>query len=291
MEQQTKKEKKKRNIFVRFFCAIGRGIKIFFMYLIYILIFPFVKLSTRCKVVGKENVSKDDTSKVFLANHYEIFGPVAMFMNFPYKSRIWIIDKMMDEDSVEQQMGLMVYANFKGVPRWLKTFVLKIVKSLVVFVFKHIKGIPISRENLRANLKTMDYSSDLLDKGTSIILMPELDYVSEGVGEFQTGFEYLAKIHYKKTGKKISFYPVFVSQVDKTIYIEKPITYNPDNDPNDEKQRIVTYVHDEMVKSYITHEVENPSKKMLKHRAKIKKKKEKQLKKQQKKSEKSAKQK
>jgi len=270
---------KKRNIFVRFFCAIGKGIKKFFMYLIYILVFPFVKLSTRCKVVGKENVCKEDEARVFLANHYEIFGPVAMFMNFPYKSRIWIIDKMMDEESVEKQMGLMVYANFKCIPRWFKTFVLKIVKSLVVFVFKHIKGIPISRENLRANLKTMELSSNLMEQGTSIILMPELDYVSEGVGEFQTGFEYLAKLHYKKTGKKVKFFPVFISQVDKKIYIEKPITYNPDNDPNEEKQKIITYVHDEMVKSYITHEVENPSKKMIKHREKIKKKQEKQIKK------------
>lgn len=260
---------KKKNGFVRFFHAIGRGIKRFFMFLLYILIFPFVKLSMRCKVLGKENINKDDEARVFLVNHYEIFGPVAMYLNFPLKNRIWIIDKMMNEEDIEKQMGLMIYNNFKKVPRWMKTFAIKLLKNFIVYIFVHrAKGIPVSRENPRANIKAMEISCNEFEKGKAIILMPELDYVREGVGEFQTGFEYLAKYTYKKTKKVVTFYPVFVSQVDKKIYIEKPLKYDPDNEPNLEKNKIVTYCHDEMVKSYKLHEIENPSKKMQKYRQK-----------------------
>lgn len=261
--------KKKRNIFVRFFCAIGCGIKRFFMFIMYCLIFPFVKIATKCKVIGKENINKDDEARVFLVNHYEIFGPVAMYLNFPLKNRIWIIDKMMNEEDIEKQMGLMVYNNFKKVPRWLKTFAIKILKSFIVYIFVHrAKGIPVSRENPRANIKAMETSCNEFEKGKAIILMPEILYVKEGVGEFQTGFEYIAKYTHKKTSKIVTFYPVFVSQVDKKIYIEKPIKFNPENEQNAEKDRIINYCHDEMVKSYKLHEIENPSKKMQKHRKK-----------------------
>ena len=264
---------KKRNAFVRFFCAIGRGIKRFFMFLMYILFYPFVKIATHCKVLGKENIDQSDEARVFLVNHYEIFGPVAMYLNFPIKNRIWIIDKMMNEADIEQQMGLMIYNNFPKVPRWLKTCVIKLVKSFIVYIFVcRAKGIPVSRENPRANIKAMEISCSEFEKGKAIILMPERWYVKEGVGEFQTGFEYIAKYTYKKTKKIVTFYPVFVSQVDKKIYVEKPIRYNPENDPNSEKDRIITYCHDEMVKSYKLHEVDNPSKKMQKYRLKQEKK-------------------
>jgi len=41
------------------------------------------------------------------------------------------------------------------------------------------------------------------------------------------------------------------------MFIEKPIVYNPDNDPNEEKIKITNYLHDTMVESYIKNEIEN----------------------------------
>ena len=69
-----------------------------------------------------------------------------------------------------------------------------------------------------------------------------------------SGFEYLAKYYYQKTGKKISFYPVFISKKKSAMYIEQAITYNPDNDSNIEKERIVKGLHDAIEKSYFIHE-------------------------------------
>ena len=69
-----------------------------------------------------------------------------------------------------------------------------------------------------------------------------------------TGFEYIGKYYYQKTGKKISFYPVFTSYKKKTMYIEKPIVYNPNNNPNEEKERIVNGLRDTIEQSYIIHE-------------------------------------
>ena len=109
---ETKNTKKKKNIFVRFFCAIGRGIKGFFVWLEYIILYIFCKPKAKCKVIGKENISITDEARVFVCNHYEIFGPLATYLSFPLKYRPWVIDKMLDRKSVEDQMSISVYNNF-----------------------------------------------------------------------------------------------------------------------------------------------------------------------------------
>ena len=242
---------KKRNIFVRFFCAIGRGIKNFFLYLFFLLLYVIFNPVVKSRVRGKKNVRKDDEARVFVANHYEIFGPVAMYMRFPYKFRPWVIDKIMDPESVEEQMGLSVYNNFPKFPMWFKKIAVKSIRSLMVFTMKHAKAIRVSRENPRENIKAMQESVKTLEKGTSVVIFPEILYRESGIGEFYTGFEHLGKYYYQKTGKKISFYPVFISKQEKQMFIEKPVIFNPENDVNDEKLRITSYLRDKMLDSYL----------------------------------------
>ncbi len=258
---------KKRNIFARLFCAIGHGIKQFFLYLWFLLLYIIVKPLMPCKVKGKKNVKKDDI-KIFITNHYEVYGPVVMYFWFPYNFRPWVIDKIMTPESVEAQMSTGVYNNFPKFPMWFKKLAVKCLKNLMVFVMAHAKAISVSRENPRANLKTLQESTEVLNKGKNILIFPEESYVTSGVGKFQTGFEHIAKYYHQKTGKCVTFYPVFISKQNKTIYIEKPTTYNPENDTNSEKQRIVDYLYDSMITSYVKNECSVPYKKARKLKVK-----------------------
>lgn len=216
----------------------------------FILIQPFIWSIPK----GKKNVRKDDEARVFITNHYEIYGPIAIFLRFPYKFRPWVIDKMCDGKTIEQQMSIGIYNNYKWIPKFIKVIFVKIAKRFILFIIRFAKPIPVSRDNPRANIKTMQESSEVLNKNTSIVIFPEKNSVKQGVGEFMTGFEYLGKYYYQKTGKKISFYPVFISRKKGSMYIEQPIIYNPDNDPAIEKQRIVSELHEAMVNSYLVHE-------------------------------------
>lgn len=242
---------KKKNIFVRFFACIGRGIKNFFLYLGFLILYIFVNPFVKAKVRGKKNVNKNDEARVFVCNHYEIFGPVAMYLRFPYKFRPWVIDKIMTPESVEQQMSISVYNNFPKYPKWFKKIVVKSIKGLMIFTMQHAKAIKVSRENPRENIQTMKDSVETLERGISIVIFPELSYTESGVGVFQSGFEHLGKYYYQKTGKRISFYPVFISKQEKQMFIEKPIVYDPDKDPNEQKREIVYYLRDKMLDSYL----------------------------------------
>lgn len=249
---------KKKNKFVSVLCFPFKLLKYFFLYLIYGIVYICIWPFTRCKVKGKENLRPDDEARVFISNHYEMYGPMSVFLNFPYKFRPWIIDKMMNEEDIEKQMGYMIYNNYKHIPKFIKKIVIKCVKTFMVFIMHHAKGISVSRENLRTIAETMKVSSETLEKGWALAIFPEVLYVKEGVGEFYKGFENIGKYHYQKTGKKVSFYPMFVSHKNKAMYIGTPIIFDPEKDQNLQKTEIVSYLHDEMVKQYITFEVENP---------------------------------
>lgn len=261
---------KKPNVFVRFFSATGRGIKNFFFWIIFGLAYIFVKPFFRCKVKGKENI-KSTSPKIFIANHYEIYGPLSMFLKFPYKFRPWVIDKMLDPKAIKEQMGLGIYSHYKKVPMWMKRFVVNLAGGFMIFVLKRAKAISVSRENARANIKTMNESIETLNKGTNILIFPEYRYVEKGVGTFQTGFEHLGKYYYQKTKKCVEFYPVFISMENKEMYIGEPITFNPNNDTNNEKEKIVNFLHSSMINMFEENEIKNPPKKRKNKQKNIKK--------------------
>jgi hypothetical protein len=57
----------------------------------------------------------------------------------------------------------------------------------------------------------------------------------------------LAPLYYNKTGKKAVFVPQYASREKRTISFGKGIEYQPDNPPNEEKERIVTGLRETML--------------------------------------------
>lgn len=247
-------EKKKKNIILVAISAIFGFFGKIIMGIILGVLIILAHIFIRCKVKGKGNVTEDE-GRVFISNHYELFGPISTMLFFPYKCRPWIIDKMLDAEKVEEQMGLLIYREYKKVPMWLKKIALKIVKNFMIFTLKLYKGIPVSRDNFRKNLSSLELSAKLMSEGKPIMIWPEKYYVKEGVGPFMSGFEHLAKYYYQKTGKCLTFYPLFTSFKNKTIYIGKPIKFDPKADTQTEKLRLVNGIRNQMVDMYFETEV------------------------------------
>ena len=249
----------KKNIILKPIIFILKTIEFIILSILFGVVLLLIQPFIWCFTKGKKNLRKDDEARVFVANHYEIYGPLVMFLRFPYRFRPWVIDKMCEAKSIEQHMGIGFYNNYKWLPKWFKVFLVKIAKRLILFAIRFTRPIPVSRDNIRSNLKTMKHSTEVLDKNQSILLFPERTSVKEGVGEFMTGFEHIGKYYYQKTGKKISFYPVFISKKKSCMYIEQPIIYDPNNDPNEEKDRIVKSLYTSMLNSYLRHEKKQKS--------------------------------
>ncbi len=244
----------RKNIFKNVLLFIPKTVEFIILGSIFAVLFILVQPFVWCFPKGKKNVQKADEARVFVANHYEIYGPLAVFLRFPFSFRPWVIDKMCDSKSIEQHMSIGFYNNYKWIPKWIKFILIKMAKRVILFAIKFARPIPVSRDNPRANLKTMQLSTKVLNKKKNIVIFPEKSSVKEGVGDFMSGFEHLGKYYYQKTGKRISFYPVFISKKKSSMYFEQAIVYNPNNDANVEKERIVKGLHDAIENLYITHE-------------------------------------
>lgn len=213
-----------------------------FYSILYLIVRPFFK----SKKIGKKNIKKDDEARVFVANHYEFYGPVIMYFRFNKKKRIWIIHNLLEKDKIVEYMMPAVNDILKKTPNFIKKILVKITKNLLYYIMnRRAKGIPVYQEGDRRIIETMNESVDALNEKYSIVLFGEKEFqTGNKVGNLRTGFASLGKYYFKKTGKKISFYPVFISKTNKTMRIGKSIKYNPEDE--NIKENIVTYLHDVM---------------------------------------------
>ena len=97
-------------------------------------------------------------------------------------------------------------------------------------------------------LKTMELSVDALEKGENVLIMPDVDYVSqsENVGKLYTGFVHLGKFYFRRTGKPLLFVPMCVNKAKGLVRIGKGIAYDPAQPLPEERDRIAAYLQKEL---------------------------------------------
>jgi len=80
-----------------------------------------------------------------------------------------------------------------------------------------------------------------------VIIFPECyEPHNHIVYQFQDKFIDVAKLYYKRTGKAVSFVPMYIAPALKKLYIGKPTVFNPDVPVDQERQRIAGYLMDEI---------------------------------------------
>ena len=66
------------------------------------------------------------------------------------------------------------------------------------------------------------------------------------VYDFQDKFIDIAKLYYKKTGKELSFVPMYIAPKLKKICLGRPVQFSTDTPMDTERSRICNYLMDEI---------------------------------------------
>lgn len=213
---------------------------------------------------GTENIIEDvDNPLVFLCNHGEIYGPVAAVLNIPVPIRPWTISEItVDKDEMASYVYKYTIKRQKWLPEFLKMPIAKMIGPLSVWAMGCLESIPVYRNKPRDLMNTFRMSVEALQAGDNLLIFPENPnavaqghgYERQGLGELFTGFEMLAPIYYNKTGKCLRFIPAFAHQKMRTLTFAPIITFDPNNEPNAERERIVSYLQETMREMYETEE-------------------------------------
>ncbi|MDL2220134.1 hypothetical protein LJC55_00515 [Eubacteriales bacterium OttesenSCG-928-N14] len=210
---------------------------------------PFIPM----KVLGKENVEKENMPVVFVCNHYEIYGPVAAVVRVPYYFRPWVIHSMIDKQIVEESMRGGVDKVFRILPQFMRNGLRKIAVPLVLWILNSLDPIPVYQGNHRGIVRTMQMTVEALEYDDNILIFPENPskeeegiYRTDGISEFFTGFAAIASSYYRKTNKILAFIPIFIDKEKQTLSFGDAVHFDPNNPKQEEKQRIADELYQRM---------------------------------------------
>lgn len=99
----------------------------------------------------------------------------------------------------------------------------------------------------RRILKTLRGSLTAFKGGEDLVIFAESPQrFSPYVNELQPGFVDLGRSYYRETGARLHFYPVHVEKKHRLISVGRPVVYDPEGQPGEERMRISAYLRDEI---------------------------------------------
>lgn len=207
------------------------------------------------RIIGKELVPMDEAVNVFVCNHGEVYGPIVTNLYIPFSFRPWVISDMMDNEAIARRTAEGAFTRFRIIPENRRFVLAKRVAPIISWAMRSVDAIPVYFNEPVKLRQTFRESVTAMEAGDNILLFPENSddtpdhrYVLNGVSHFFTGFTMLGSMYYRKTGKRCHFVPIYANKQNRTLTFGRHTDFDPDNDPNAERDRICEYLRGEMLR-------------------------------------------
>lgn len=199
----------------------------------------------KMKVEGQENLPQE--ACIVVGNHSQMNGPICGELHFPGKRKIWCAHQMMYIKEVPDYAFQDFWSGKQKRIRWFYRILSYVIAPISSCVFTNAQTIPVFRDNRL--LTTFKQTVNSLENGDNIIIFPECyDEHNHIVHQFQERFVDVAKLYYKRTGKALSFVPLYIAPKLKKMYIGNPIVYAPEMPMDEQRQKICDYLMDEITR-------------------------------------------
>ncbi|MFH2103496.1 MAG: hypothetical protein ABIJ39_09120 [Chloroflexota bacterium] len=191
------------------------------------------------ELIGEENLPLDGPA-VFIANHVDALGPIAVACSIPMRMNTWAIGDMLDReksaaylntDFVERQLHLK-----PPVSIWVSRGLSKITVPLLA----SLGCIPVYK-GYEAMQATWALSMELLLDEKLLLIFPEepslpADPVT-GMKPFQRSFARLGEMYSEAVAKKLRYYPIAIHP-NGYVMVGGVIVHNPLNAVGLERRRL-----------------------------------------------------
>lgn len=196
-------------------------------------------------IQGLENLPEEPC--IIVGNHSQMHGPIAGELYFPGERAIWCAGQMMHLKEVPPYAYADFWCEKPKYIRWFFRLMSYIIAPVSVCVFNNAHTIPVYRDS--RIVTTFRRTIADLKEGKNIIIFPECaEKFNAIVNQFQDRFISVAKLYYKRTGKLLSFVPMYLAPRLKTMYLGTPIAFRPEAPDEEERRRICGYIMEEITR-------------------------------------------
>ena len=192
-------------------------------------------------VVGRENLPAE--SCVIVGNHSQLHGPLGMEFYAARPRFTWCNHEMMSFKEAPNYTFTDFWSKKPASVRWLFKIVSYLIAPLCVLLFNNAKTIPVYHDNRL--LETFRQSVKRLEEGNDVVIFPEC-YTPHNniVYDFQKGFAETALFYRRKTGRDLSFVPMYLCPARREIHYGKPVTFDSSKPPKEETEAVRVYLMD-----------------------------------------------
>ena len=189
----------------------------------------------KTKVVGAENLP--DAPCIVVGNHCQMNGPIAVELDFPGRHWTWCAGEMMHLREVPAYAFRDFWSAKPKAVRWLFRIASYLIAPLAVCVFNNADCIGVYHDT--RILSTFRETVEKLQDGASVVIFPEHDPPRNNIlSDFQDRFVTVARQYYRRSGKPVSFVPMYLAPAFKTMYLGEPVVFDPDAPSKAECRRV-----------------------------------------------------
>ena len=195
----------------------------------------------KLEVFGSENLPEEPC--IIVANHAQMNGPIAAELFCPGDHYIWCAGEMMHLSDVPEY----AFRDFwSQKPKWTHPgykLLSYIIAPLSAYIFTRGPSIGVYHDTRL--IGTFKNTVKRLQEGNCIVIFPEHDVkYNHIIYDFQDKFIDVARLYYRKTGRKISFVPLYIAPRLKQMHYGNPIRFDPDAPADEERDMICQYLMD-----------------------------------------------
>ena len=197
----------------------------------------------KMKVVGTENLPNEAT--IIVGNHTQMNGPIACELYLPGNRYTWCAGQMMNTKEVPAYAYKDFWSQKPKISRPFYKLLSYIIAPLASFLFNNANTIAVYRDN--RIMSTFRTTVNKLANGAQVVIFPEHDKEFNNIiYDFQDKFIDIARLYHKRTGKDLTFVPLYIAPKLKKMYLGKPIRFSSETPIEEERRRICDYLMNEI---------------------------------------------